>query len=92
MKTPLLRLLALAAKLAMVLPLGLAGVDQPNIVVILSDDFGWGSANCYGAPPSLVRTPHIDRLAREGRRFTDANTPSSACSPTRYALLTGRYC
>jgi arylsulfatase A-like enzyme len=47
---------------------------------------------CYGAPEHLVRTPNIDRLAREGRRFTDANTPSSVCTPTRYALLTGRYC
>lgn len=64
----------------------------PNIVVILSDDYGNSSAGCYGADPQLVRTPNLDRLAREGRRFTDANTPSSVCTPTRYALLTGRYC
>ncbi len=64
----------------------------PNIVVVLSDDFGYGSAGCYGADPSLIRTPNIDRLAREGRRFTDANTTSSVCSPTRYSVLTGRYC
>jgi arylsulfatase A len=64
----------------------------PNIVVILADDFGYGSAGCYGANPALVRTPHIDRLAAEGRRFTDANTTSSVCSPTRYSVLTGRYC
>jgi len=64
----------------------------PNIVVILADDLGYGSVGCYGADPKLVRTPAIDRLAREGRRFTDANTPSSVCSPTRYAVLTGRYC
>lgn len=67
-------------------------VGKPNIVMILSDDFGWGSAGCYGADPGLVRTPHIDRLAEEGRRFTDANTTSSVCSPTRYSVLTGRYC
>jgi arylsulfatase A len=66
--------------------------DRPNIVVILADDFGYGSSGCYGADPKLVQTPNIDRLAREGRRFTDANTTSSVCSPTRYSLLTGRYC
>lgn len=66
--------------------------ETPNIVIILSDDYGWGSAGCYGADPQLIRTPNIDRLAKEGRRFTDANTASSVCSPTRYALLTGRYC
>lgn len=66
--------------------------DRPNIVVILSDDYGWGSAGCYGANPDLIKTPNIDRLAKEGRRFTDANTTSSVCSPTRYSLLTGRYC
>jgi len=65
---------------------------RPNIVLILADDLGWGSVGCYGADPALVRTPNIDRLAREGVRFTDANTASSVCSPTRYALLTGRYC
>lgn len=66
--------------------------SKPNIVVILSDDYGWGSAGCYGADPNLVRTPNIDRLAKEGRRFTDANTTSSVCTPTRYSTLTGRYC
>ena len=66
--------------------------SKPNIVVILSDDYGYGSAGCYGANPELVKTPNIDRLAKEGRRFTDANTTSSVCTPTRYSLLTGRYC
>ncbi|HVJ66624.1 MAG TPA: arylsulfatase [Caulifigura sp.] len=70
----------------------LLAAERPNILVILSDDYGWGSAGCYGANPELVKTPNIDRLAKEGRRFTDANTTSSVCSPTRYALLTGRYC
>ncbi len=65
---------------------------RPNIVVILSDDYGWGSCGCYGADGKLIRTPNIDRLAREGRRFTDANTTSSVCSPTRYSVMTGRYC
>ncbi|NBY37731.1 MAG: hypothetical protein EBQ59_09830 [Verrucomicrobia bacterium] len=66
--------------------------EQPNVVVILADDYGYGSAGCFGADPKLVRTPAIDRLAAEGRRFTDANTTSSVCSPTRYSVLTGRYC
>jgi arylsulfatase A len=66
--------------------------DTPNIVIILADDYGYGSAGCYGADGSLVKTPNIDRLAKEGRRFTDANTTSSVCSPTRYSVLTGRYC
>jgi arylsulfatase A len=65
---------------------------RPNIVLILADDYGYGSAGCYGADPKLVRTPSLDRLAKEGRRFTDANTTSSVCSPTRYSVLTGRYC
>ncbi|MFN0111940.1 MAG: sulfatase family protein [Blastocatellia bacterium] len=65
--------------------------QKPNVVVILADDFGYGSTNAYGADPKLVRTPNLDRLAKEGRRFTDANTTSSVCSPTRYALMTGRY-
>jgi arylsulfatase A len=69
-----------------------AAAEKPNVIVILSDDLGWGSIGCYGADPSLVKTPNLDRLATEGRRFTDANTTSSVCSPTRYSVLTGRYC
>ncbi len=65
--------------------------DRPNIVIILADDLGYGSLNSYGADETHIRTPNMDRLAKEGRRFTDANTPSSVCSPTRYGLLTGRY-
>jgi len=63
---------------------------KPNILIILADDLGYGDVSCYGA--DRVRTPHIDRLAREGLRFTDAHAPSSVCTPTRYSLLTGRYC
>ena len=62
---------------------------QPNIVIILSDDYGWGSLGCYGA--AKVKTPNLDRLAREGRRFTHAYSPGSVCSPGRYGLMTGRY-
>jgi arylsulfatase A-like enzyme len=78
--------------LCLLIALTAIAADRPNIVVILSDDYGYGSAGCYGADPKLIRTPAIDRLAAEGRRFTDGNTTSSVCSPTRYSLLTGRYC
>lgn len=63
--------------------------NRPNIIIILADDYGWGSAGSYGA--SGVATPNLDRLAREGRRFTQAYAPGSVCSPTRYGMLTGRY-
>lgn len=85
------RLLALAVFAALAGPVQ-AAPARPNIVLILADDLGYGSLGCYGADPALVRTPHCDRLAREGIRFTDANTTASVCSPTRYSLLTGRYC
>ncbi|MBL7188854.1 MAG: arylsulfatase [Phycisphaerae bacterium] len=62
---------------------------RPNVVVILADDLGYGDLSCYGA--TKVRTPNIDRLAAEGRLFTDAHSPASVCTPTRYNLLTGRY-
>jgi arylsulfatase A-like enzyme len=68
-----------------------APAARPNIVFILADDLGYGSVGCYGASPQVVKTPHIDRLAREGMRFTQAYTPGSWCTPTRYALMTGRY-
>ena len=62
----------------------------PNIVVILADDMGYGDPGAWN-PDSKVPTPHIDRLAAEGMRFTDAHSPSAVCTPTRYGLLTGRY-
>jgi arylsulfatase A len=66
--------------------------NPPNIIIILADDLGYGSVGCYGANPDLIRTPNIDRLAREGMRFTNAYSTGSVCSPTRYAIVTGRYC
>jgi arylsulfatase A-like enzyme len=62
----------------------------PNVLYILADDLGLGDVSCYN-PQSAWQTPHLDRLAREGLRFTDAHSASSLCSPSRYALLTGRY-
>jgi arylsulfatase A len=67
-----------------------AAADVPNVVYILADDFGYGDAGCYN-PKSKIPTPNIDRLAKEGMRFTDAHSGSSVCSPTRYGILTGRY-
>jgi arylsulfatase A len=64
--------------------------SHPNIVYILADDLGFGDVSCYN-PESKIPTPHVDRLAREGTRFTDAHTPSAVCTPTRYGILTGRY-
>jgi arylsulfatase A len=63
--------------------------SRPNIVILLADDLGWGDPGCYGA--TLVKTPNIDRLAAEGMRFTDAHSPASVCTPSRYNLMTGRY-
>ncbi|HPV37718.1 MAG TPA: arylsulfatase [Candidatus Hydrogenedentes bacterium] len=64
---------------------------RPNIVFVMADDLGYGDPRCMNAA-SKIPTPHMDRLAREGVRFTDAHTPSAVCTPTRYGVLTGRYC
>jgi arylsulfatase A len=61
----------------------------PNILLILADDLGYGDVSCYN-PDSKIPTPNLDRLASEGIRFTDAHSPSTVCTPTRYSILTGR--
>src|SRR5262245_51308915 len=66
-----------------------ANARKPNIVLIYADDLGYGDLSCYGA--TRVQTPHIDRLAREGLRFTDAHCTSATCTPSRYSMLTGEY-
>ncbi len=63
----------------------------PNIVLILADDLGYGDPSCYNSE-SKITTPNIDQLATEGLRFTDAHSASAVCTPTRYSILTGRYC
>ncbi len=68
---------------------GDAGEPPPNVVLIFADDLGYGDLGCYGA--TKLRTQNIDKLASEGRRFTDAHSASAVCTPSRYALLTGRY-
>ena len=65
--------------------------NQPNIILILADDLGYGDVQPLN-PDSRIPTPAFNRLADEGITFTDAHTPSSVCTPTRYGLLTGRYC
>ena len=64
---------------------------HPNIVFIMADDMGYGDVGCYNSE-SKIPTPNIDRLAKQGIRFTDAHSPSAVCTPTRYGVLTGRYC
>lgn len=71
-------------------PLLRASAASPNIVYILADDLGIGDLGCYN-PASQIKTPNLDRLAAQGMRFTDAHSPSSVCTPTRYGILTGRY-
>lgn len=63
--------------------------NKPNVIVIHADDVGYGDTGAYGA--TKIQTPNIDRLANEGRRFTDAHSASAVCSPSRYALMTGEY-
>jgi len=88
---PLLPLLAGAGCLPRASSVGTPGADPlPNVIVVLADDLGIGDLGCYN-PDSKIPTPHLDRLAREGIRLTDAHSPSGVCTPTRYGLLTGRY-
>lgn len=75
--------------LAMLCGSARADSTNPNIVFILADDLGYGDVSCYNAQ-AKAPTPRIDRLAREGMRFTDAHSPSTVCTPTRYSLLTGQ--
>jgi arylsulfatase A len=63
----------------------------PSVVFIMADDMGYGDVGCYN-PQSKIRTRHMDALASQGMRFTDAHSPSAVCTPTRYGVLTGRYC
>ncbi len=92
---PLKTLLHLLCFLGLALPaLAVAGRPSqksrlPNIVVILADDLGYGDVGCYGA--KRVATPHVDRLAREGLRFTSGYSTSATCTPSRYSLMTGEY-
>ena len=81
--------LAIGLVLFLILPLVRAEARPPNVVLIFADDLGYGDLGCYGA--TKVQTPHIDKLAAEGRKFTDAHSASAVCTPSRYGLLTGEY-
>jgi arylsulfatase A-like enzyme len=62
---------------------------KPNIVLIYADDIGYGDLSCYGA--TAVKTPNLDKLAKQGLRFTDAHSSSATCTPSRYSMMTGEY-
>ena len=81
----------LSGVFALCLAWDVAGAEKrrPNVVFILADDLGYGDLGCYGAPD--IRTPNLDRLARDGVRFTDFYANGPLCSPTRCGFLTGRY-
>ncbi len=63
--------------------------SQPNIILIMADDLGYGDISCYGS--ETIETPVIDQLAAEGLKFTDYHSNGAVCTPTRAALMTGRY-
>lgn len=84
--------LALLVALQLACPhlLAAQATSRPNIVVILVDDMGYGDPGCFNSK-SKIATPHIDSLARDGMRFTDAHAPGPLCHMSRYGLMTGRY-
>ena len=86
MLCPMRLALGLAALFSWAAP----ALSNPNVLVILADDLGYGDVGVYN-PESKIPTPNLDELAADGMRFTDAHAPDGVCSPTRYGLLTGRY-
>lgn len=85
----MLRILFLSVLLALSCVRLCAAQEKPNIVIIFNDDQGYQDLGCFGSPK--IKTPHIDAMAREGMRFTDFLVASPVCTPSRAALLTGRY-
>src|SRR4051812_12838552 len=83
------RLLSVLSFLLISCGFNFAALPRPNIIIILADDLGYGDLGCYGNPS--IRTPHLDRMAAEGMRFTDFYSAGEVCTPSRAALLTGRY-
>src|SRR5512147_905166 len=90
MKKPKVKFLsAILIALLVGVPAGAQAEKLPNVVIILADDLGSGDLSCYGHP--TIRTPNLDRMAAEGIRFTQFYSAAPLCSPSRAALLTGRY-
>lgn len=89
MKNPIQTLILLFCQVAILHAQEPTAAKTPNIIVILADDVGWGDPGCYGA--TKVKTPNIDRLAREGQRFANSHASAACCTPTRYSLITGQY-
>src|SRR5687768_2205661 len=81
MQAVVLLMLALCAS-------GALGAERPNIIVVLADDFGYGDVSAFGG---VVPTPHLDRMAREGTRFTQFYVASPICSPSRAGIITGQF-
>src|SRR5688572_19999423 len=77
--------------LLLLLPFALSAGEaaKPNVIIVLVDDYGWTDAGCFGS--RYYQTPNIDRLAKDGMRFTNGYAACTVCSPTRAALLTGQY-
>src|SRR5689334_17114845 len=82
---------AVLSALVAVLLLGSSAraADRPNVVFILADDLGWGDLGCYGHPQ--IKTPRLDRMAKEGTLFTQFYVNGSVCSPSRCAFMTSNY-
>src|SRR5512146_2711009 len=89
MKPTSLALLALLPLAALSAPAPTQPQPRPNIVFILADDLGWRDLGCYGS--TFYETPHLDRLAAAGMRFTDAYAACDVCSPPRASIQTGKY-
>lgn len=89
MNSSAIKLYAVALMMLLGSDTSVAAERPPNVVLIFVDDLGYGDLGCYGA--TKLSTPNIDRLAAEGRRFTDAHSASAVCTPSRYGLLTGQY-
>ncbi len=84
-----MRNLSVIAACFAVMPVAAWPDERPNIVFILADDLGYGDVGSYN-PTSKIPTPHLDRFASQGMRFTDAHSPCTVCTPTRYSLMTGQ--